>query len=150
MCTRRGVGGSARVAVCERAERRHEGFRPPPAPSCPKRTYLVRSGSNLGGRQQDLEVINPKVADADAPKGQHVSLTISARQSVADAVRQGKAALPIRPSVRPHPLLAYLARPARLRVSILAQAVGISGRARLGWWMRYRSTYLTPSCIHRD
>jgi hypothetical protein len=47
------------------------------------------------------------------------------------------------------PVVAYLAAPEFLISSILAQAVGMSGRARPGWWMRYRSTYSTPSCYER-
>ena len=40
----------------------------------------------------------------------------------------------------------YLTKPWVLRSSIFFHAVGISGVASRGWWMRYKSMYWTPSC----
>jgi hypothetical protein len=63
-----------------------------------------------------------------------------------NSVAGGRSVRSRRPPTDPlSPGLTYLARPARFIASISAQADGISGFARRGEWMRYKSTYSTPS-----
>ena len=47
-------------------------------------TYLVCGRSDLGGRQQDLELVDAKVADADAPAtvANGLALVISNRTTI--------------------------------------------------------------------
>lgn len=84
--------------------------------------YLIGHRKDFGGCQQDLEVLDGKIADPDAPTE---NVKIGKRTSCTNE--------------------AYLTNPFALISSICFQAVGMSGTARRGLCIRYRSMYDTPS-----